>query len=256
MLYAVITGAWFGVDSLPGVAKARDIIVEKFVLAYPENLEVTVEEGVISSNTETPLILTLDDVSERFGNLDMEDNLAGGDKHEDTISNFLVLDTKTPLSLDAWNKADTVILIGSDGVAHEDRNAMKILPVKDLPTLHITKDWVKDKYDKFEAIVSFLPFLILLLFIAGSFSGIIIHLLWAFILALLVLLIGRINKLSLTYGGAYKITVYAMTAGVTYKLLVSLFSFPHISFVFSIVTLLVVFLNLRQEPSDTESASV
>lgn len=204
---------------------------------YPQELEVKIEKGTVSTNVTEPYLIPLPESEEAT---------------VDSLNNLLVIDTKTPYSATqfdqyktvAWLTKDTLFVQGSE--SRPDIRAVQLSQIKDLK---VNKDVINSLISNVLPWVNILgPILIILVFF-GLFIGLTLTLIYLLILALLVLFLSKIFKWGLTYGESYKILLFASTLGLLINLLFNLTSpftdFHGFPFMFTLITLAVITINLQ-----------
>jgi hypothetical protein len=163
---------------------------------YPEGLELTARDDQFSSNVTEPYFIPLQ--------ID--------EKHESEVVNAVVIDTSEDLTLDQIRSYNSAVVIIKDGVVVKKDNGEQTLTLKEanLGDFVINEEnstyWIS-KAASF-AYRAYIPFLLFVLVFGTLFL-----LLWQmFVLvfaALVVKIIAAIKKVSLAYGYAYRIALFA-----------------------------------------------
>ncbi len=213
-----------------GVTELRSVFIEEGVASYPADLEITVKENIISSN--------------KNGAYSVSWPTQAVEHPEHHHAHLVVVDTTSTFSLKKWEEADTVVLVNSDLVAYEDSKGFKLATASHLPPGTLTKAVVETYYQKFLPLIQWLPTLALIgIGLLMCISFFLFNGIFALLLAVPVLILAHNLKKSFTYADAYKTTLHAMTLGF-FLLIAENIGIPHIPFVFSIITLAVVYANL------------
>ena len=224
-----------------GVVIFRDVVITKLVSAYPEDLEITVKNGTITSNKQAEFQMPFpagENVTE---------------KPERT--NVVVIDTNEKFTLEKWEKADTYVWVGNDLVAWVDNKGFKMAPASQLPEGALNRALIDTYYKMLLPFLAWLPAAALVGVGVVFFFNFILHFFWAFVLAVLVLIIAHNLKKKFSYGDAYKTTLHAMTIGFLLSILEQ-FGVPHVPFVFSVLTLVVAYASLSGAPAEHIPAAV
>jgi len=211
-----------------GVAEAKS----RVYTVYPPELVVKITKGVVTTNAASePVTIPLPISAEE--RKDMEG--------ESIPTNLAVIDTQAEgtLSFDAFKQMDTVFFIGKNYVInHDDKSAIQYHNLSESPDFTFDKALIDNVlyYGSFASIV--IPI--------GLFFGIFVStfstLVYLFLLALVLMLLARLMGRHFTYGESYKTAAYASTAP-TILLLVILPFAPHVTFLFSLLTLIVAIVN-------------
>jgi hypothetical protein len=221
---------------IPGIAAFfSPATVSTVVGAYPADLEVTVDHGVVSINQPEPYIIK--------------------DSEGLKKKNILVIDTKSNFTGAQFDQYSTYVLVKKDFVVVEDKGAQKIFPLNEVQSLKLNQERVAAWGQKalpllVPGAIALTTLLLLAIFIGSMFS-----LVYFLLLALIMMLIGRARHTTLSYKEAYKVTVHAATLPL---IMWFVFTLAHISMpflTFSLLTLLVAFLNLKPAPNAASPTS-
>lgn len=220
------------------VHEARELVVTHLVEGFPADLEVAVVKGKITSNVQGEMLFELPEGEYSFG----QKKEVGVPEH------FLTINTGIPVSLEAWQQADTSVLIASDGIAFDDRGSMKVLPASELPDMTINKAQVNKYYIQFQPFIEWIPAIAVLIVMLAYFMSLAANFLFAFLIAVLVLIVAHNTRRPLHYAGAYKITLHAMTLSLFWMIAEGLGA-PAVPFLFTILTSIVALANLLGSPA-------
>src|SRR3989338_4396174 len=188
-----------------GVKTFRDEYVTGLIASYPQDLEITLKNGVISSNKQGEYAVPLAEA------------LRGQDAER--RANLVVVNTSEKFSVEKWQQADTRVWVGSDAIAFEDNKGLKVEPASKFPEGTLTRGKIDALYARIAPFIDNLPLIALLGVGVFFFTVFVLNLLWALLLAVVVLIIAHNLRKPFTYADAYKTTVYAMTLGLLYLLL-------------------------------------
>ncbi len=228
-IFFIPIGLAFINDKAPGLVRTY----------FPADLTVNVEKGQASANVAMPYfvpIRTTDGATSTIG----------------TMQNILVVDTTHDFDKKTFADYKTYILITkNDIVTSNDGGQINIQSLRGAPFHTLSQavllSWVATIQHSFAliAVVAVIVMYILLML------GYLIYLGVLFIFALIPLLIGWIKKIPLSYGGAYKMSLYAIVPALALKTalnLIGVFFLP--SYLTFLVFILVITLNMRNEEEE------
>lgn len=194
---------------------------------YPKDLEVNIKSGRATSNVKEPYFLS---------------DKSGG--------KFAVIDTKTSYSEEVFNNFGANIWLTSDTVFYKDETgAIKGQSLSQIGDVVINKDFINALVNKVNPWIPYFgPILLLITYLFLTFFYT-LRLVYAFFLALLVLLTAKIMKVTLDYKGAYKVAIYSMTLALIVddlKVFVGWTGFPLMFTVISLGVVVVNFAGIRR----------
>jgi len=222
--------------SVKGVEKELDKLLTNTTEYYPKELQVELKNGEVTTNVEEPYFIPLPE---------------GESWKEEGYTNLIVIDTKTPFSAPQFNTYKSGVWITKNAVYYK-KDAARI-EAFDLSQIKeefvVNKSFVQMLGDKIRPYFVYVTPILLVATFIGTFALFELKLFYLLLLALLILLLGKIMKWGLSYKHSYKVGMYAVTLGVLVEfLLVALKTYlqiPHIPFLFTVITLVVVYMNLR-----------
>lgn len=205
-------------------------IVNEVVSQYPDELEITVKNGTALTNVEEPYFITLP-------------NSAGSD-----IKNLIVIDTKTPYSVSGFNKYQALVWLTRDSVFLKDQNSFQVRSIilSQLGDFQLNKQTLSSLVDQLSPWLKFIGPLLFIFAILGFFMLYSFRLVYLLLLALVIWLLSTIFKWSLNYSSSYKVGLYALTLAFLVEILTGIIKLPTFSFMFTIVTIIVVLVNMFQ----------
>lgn len=216
--------------------KVEDVQTQ-IVAAFPEELELRVKDGTVTSNVPEPYVIPLP--KEWSGN-----ERGRGDREIEILA---VIDTTKPIDTADFEAYQTAVIIGRDEIGFASPDDRKV-------QIHRIDDWDVDVVatrDSFRAVVdrsfqalrgvgAVLLVLSPLFIFSGLFIGSLIYLLFG---ALIIWLAARLHQVPLTYGESYRYGLHLMTLPVLLScLLTGLFKIP---FVFTFVLFATAYWNLK-----------
>lgn len=223
-----------------------DDIRTDIIEAFPSDLELSIRNGEISTNATEPYEVALPKNTEQWA-------VEADAPYE--ITNLVVIDTTKSIETADFKKHQTLFVIGKNeiGMFNPDKNKVEI---QSLSHADLTYTLNRENFESlvFSAwkilTVAAIVFLTLLPFFIffGLFIGYGIYLVFG---ALVVWLAGSILNHTLSYGQAYKVSLYAITLP-----LIGNFAVPfvfHVPFVFTLVLFAVAYANFKQRPASQSS---
>lgn len=224
--------------SVTNVEKELRVLLANTINSYPEDLEVSIQNGQVSTNADEPVFIPMPASSQYSSDTDQQ-------------KNFIVIDTQKPFSATAFNEYNSVIWLTKDAAYYsrgESRiEAFDLSQIKE--GMVINKSFIEMLADKVRPYLSYItPALIAATFL-GTLLGFELKLIYLLLLALGILLLGKIMKWGLSYGQSYKVGMYAITLGILVEFVIgntdSYLTLPRIPFLFTVITFVIVFINLR-----------
>jgi hypothetical protein len=202
---------------------------------YPSGLEVKVQKGKVSTNVQEPYYISLPKDKNRTA----EDN-----------QNLVVIDTKTPFSVEQYNQYETFAWITENSVITKSENKIQINDLSKTSNITINKTFVMSLINKFSPWLKLITPLVIIGILIGIYITYAGRLIYLFFLALIVWLLAKLFKKPLTYGGSYKIGLHAVTLGFIADLLFGWIHFPGFVFMFTLISLAVVLANMLSKPEN------
>lgn len=253
VLIAIVTTIVFSFSTLPKINKFIGEIDVNVLKYYPDELVITAKNGIISTNVPEPYFIKMpaELKDENIKPAKNESEITRQDMAE--LENLVVIDTKSPLTVDLFLSYKTFALVGRDSIAFYDNSAVKIQPTG--PELNgvLTKAKVLESLDKIMPYIKIIPVALIPIAFIFSFIGFIFgNLIYLIFGAFVIWLAAKIMKRELEYGKAYQIGFHAITLGVILEAIIFQFypilNFP---FLFTILMVMIVWINLKfSSPSD------
>ncbi len=238
LLIVVLTIA----TSIPLIARANKVAREfpkKFFEYIPDQLEVTVTKGIVSTNVEEPFSFPVPTVFRE--SLDKEG-----------ITNLLVIDTLTPFSIAQFDDFKTLAWLGSSQWVYRDTNegGLKIQPLDPKVSLVVNETKLRGYESTLSKYYRYIgPIIALIIFITLCFIyvGYLVYLLFG---ALLVFFMLKVMKSEVAYSKAYQIGLHAVTLPILLQVLFTLSGIPlfNIPFIPTLILLTIVYINFKDAP--------
>lgn len=244
-LIALIATIIFSFSTLPKINKVIREISSGVLNYYPEKLEITVKNGIVSTNVSEPYFIK---APAEFKNGSKRSN---NKTIKNEIDNLLVIDTQPPLNLDAFKNYKTFVLISRDSIAYRNSNeAMKIQFLNQEFNGVITKTKVSSALNGIIPYLKVIPFILVPLVFVGSILGSIFkYLIYLIFGALVIWIMAKAMKRNLGFGKAYQVGIHAITPGVILEATVFRF-YPNLEFplFFTLLMFATVWINLKFLP--------
>lgn len=250
-LYAIIFTAFITIRSLIPISKLIVRLPEFAQALYPQELEITIQNGVASTNVQEPYFIS----TEKMGRILLQWNQQVLGARAEERHNILVIDTDG--SLDDFQLYDTYILLTktSLSVVKGGNETFQTIPLARIKNLVINRQAITTMFHRFTPYLNrALPFLIgmVLLF---SFIFFPLNKLFALILyALIIRIVSRIFSLALTYKQSYQVGLHFIVISTILTALIDLLLPASIPFfeVFIIIGLTIVVAHKLKSPSEAQ----
>ncbi len=242
---ALVITLFFSVTAVPKITSILKDVSGSIVLQYPEELEVTITDGVAFTNVEEPYFISRSILGDRTT------GEVFGKKNK--VENVVVIDTQTPFSIDQFETYNTLILVKRDSVAikNQMQGEITIRSLKEFSGITINKENVALWS---EGAVKWYP-LVWILLILGIFVYFftILNIILPYLLlgALVIWGIAVLKSVKIGYVKAYQIGLHAITFAVIIDtLLLNTLIGIDTMWIFSLLTFLVVAVNVGAETSE------
>ncbi len=206
---------------------------------YPDDLVITIDDGKLTTNQTEPVVIPLPEAWHGQGV---------------KPSNLLVIDRDAEVSRNAMERYDTWVLATETeiGFWESSKGSLESFSLKDFDwakTIEVTNAsfdyWVIERGGSIvKTVTLFLMSVLPLLLYIGLWVGYIVYSVFG---ALVVWLAAHLRQHKLTYGQAYRSTLYLLPASFLLSLLMSLGNW-HIPLLFSLVLFVMAFLNFEKRP--------
>ncbi len=235
------------VMSIVFVPKVKDFVVSfgnEVVSNYPQNLEVKIDGGVVSTNVAEPYFVKIPDSIKG----DVQNSELAG------YENLVVIDTKSDFNLDRFDSYKTMSLLTKDlFVYRDDRGKITIQQLEGLTNIKINQSVVEYWVNKIKPFVNALPYVLPVLGFIALFIFHIFKLLYLLIPALIIYFISKLRKMDLTYKKSYQVALHAMTLPLLVHVLLPFIGVSSVAFLFTAILVIVFLVNQRKQ---VESSSV
>lgn len=124
VLIAIVTTIVFSFKTVPEISKVIRGIGPNVLKYYPDNLEITVKNGIVSTNVPEPYFIKMP--VEFKSEVQPSNNSVKTSPDLSKIENLFVIDTASSLTANLFYNYKTFVLISRDSVVYYDNNAVKI----------------------------------------------------------------------------------------------------------------------------------
>ncbi len=282
-LLALLSTFVFSIISIPVFIKATDQeSIDSIIETFPKELTLTIQAGHLSTNVPEPYVIKLPDIfGSKFITATSSKEMSELEKSpignpaitlnqknaSNTVENLVVIATQADPNISAIDQILTtykshILVTATDIISRDSNGKITVQSLSNFPNTSINQDKFREFANKIRPLLKFIvpigiPFIFLAFLIYFN-----LNLLFAFLLAIFVQLLGKIFKWGLTYRQSYAATLHSMTLGILIVFGMNLItSFVPLAlflppFVFSIITLLIVYINLREStvPTKVEGA--
>lgn len=208
--------------------------ITQTVNSFPSDLEVSIEDGQVSTNVQEPYFMPFPQSNSQYNGL----------------NNILVIDTKTPFSSTQFNQYKTLAWLTKDSLFYQNREFdNRSLDLSKFDNIKINRQFVEGLVAKINPWLNLAgPILILAVFI-GLLLAFSFNLTYFLFLALFIFFLSSIFKWGLNYSASYKTAIYSSTLAFLVDLVLfntgaytGFFGFP---FLFTLTALCVTTINLQ-----------
>ncbi len=245
LVLSIILAFIFSYNLIPVVHSFLDEFTSEAVSSFPAELKIDIKNGQAISNVIEPYSIK---ISNSLKAASLGDN-------KPVIENLIVIDTKSDFTVDKFKSYNTATWLTKDAIiiGPNDKD-LRVTSLQSVPDITIDKSFVITLVDRLKPLTNWLsPVLVFGSFII-AFLLFLVKLIYAFLMALFVMLIGKIKKVKLNYWDSYCIVLHAMSLSLIFYVLGFIF-FPRVIFIFSIILLVVVWCNLKPESISEPAAN-
>jgi hypothetical protein len=246
-LLALVATILFSIFTLPDIIKYINEFESRALSYYPGELEITIKDGKVTTNVTEPYFIKMPKEFKNT-NSDFNNKSAETAPKADEMENLLVIDTKSPLTVDLFKGYKTAALLGADSfIYYKDNGVVNIQPLSQASDVVINKAKVSLIVGGLMPYIKALPVILVPVVFIVMLAGLILSKLFYLIFgAFLIWLLAMMKNKKLEYKKAYQIGLHAITLGVVLESTIFWFypvlEFP---FLFTILMLAVVWVNLK-----------
>ena len=210
-----------------------------FARQYPDELVITVDKNVVSTNVATPYYIPM-----------------AMETKEGDPKNLLVIDTSPDTSLETIMGYDALaVLTHNSIVATEPDGQVRVVPISDIDHFVMDEAKLVAFVAKMKMIIPFLIFVFALLGTAFvTFFSTLASLFTLLFLALIPLVVARVRGWKLRYSEAYRIGLYTLGPVIVIDTILMLLGITMPSLSISIgIVVFICLLNIRHTPPQPEA---
>ena len=261
LLIALLSGIhaiYLGVTQFSGLGSDIEEGIDQVMAGYPPGATVRISDGEVTTNLQQPYYLGVRTCRQPYSLLGV------GTADVEGKSNLLVIDTATPFSREQFVSFDTHFWLTSDAVVVDSDGEITPYPLDGVEGFTVDEEGVRKVADTGKLIAQFVTPVLTGLVFMGMVIGGTLRLVYLLLAALLIRLAATVMGVSLSYGQAYRVGIYAMTGAFLVELVLTLTSsvqpFRSFLFMFTLVTVGIAALNLagvrgliREEPTNPDA---
>ena len=241
VLLTVILSAVLLFSIVPNVHSFLATTSTKVLDYYPNELQITISHGKVSTNVAEPYFLKFPAEFMTKG--------AASSVSSSLPENLLVIDTKDQFTIDEFRNDRTLLLLTGDSFAYvRDQNKQDI----DIQTLGqnfsmvFNKGVVASFVQKIGSYFWIIYAATIILVPVGIFIGMAVRFVYLFLFALLAWAFLRMKKINGGYKKAYQLGLHLMTAPLIIGVFCSIFiPAENIPFLFTAIALVMMVINLK-----------
>lgn len=194
VLVAFLLMIFYVALAIPKIKSFLDVAPSKLLNYYPDDLEITIKDGIASTNLQDPYVFRMP-------------NSLSGKNYE----NLLVLDTENQFSLENFYGQNTLCLLSQDKLAcYDEDGSLKITPLKGIDFV-FSEQILLSFISKIKPYFSLIYLLLIISIFLGFFLSLSSRLVYMLIFALVILAVARIKKADLNYKKSYQAGLHLMT---------------------------------------------
>ncbi len=207
---------------------------------YPADLTVRIEKGEASTNVTEPYAIV-----GKGGTLEALKTTG--------LENILVIDTTRDFNTRVFEDYKSVALLTkSEVVTRDSGGRITIQELRGMPDATIDQNTMLGLVEKVRTSLGVIVPVGIFAALIILFFGYVIYLIPLFLFALIPFFLAKLRKIPLTYGGAYKMSIYAVVPGLVLKTLLNISGFFFVpAYLSLLIFMLVIFTNMRKEEQST-----
>jgi hypothetical protein len=250
-LLALLSTIVFSIITIPRFMRVTNQeSVNSFIEIFPKELTLTIQSGHLSTNVPEPYSIKMPTILGGVMNTSQTGTTTGH------AENLVVISTQADPSLSGIDRVLTsyrshVLITGTEIVSKDSSGKITVQSLSSFPNMTIDQGKFREFVNKIRPFLKFIvPISIRFVFL-GFLFYFSLNLVFALFLAIFILLLGKAFRWNISYWQSYIVGLYAMTLAIllTFLLntLLSFLPFPVYlpQFVFTVITLLVVYINMR-----------
>ena len=236
LLLALFMTVVLSIPLVPKVLEATHSFPSAFFAYFPDELEIRVDKGIVSTNVAEPYIFQ---IPPRLKEEMLED---------DPFQSLAVIDTVTPFSMEQWKAYKTIAWLGKSEIAiMDDGGGVRVESFGPEWNFTVNESVLRRGEERLQPFYKIAAPVIVLAIFLGFLVALGVNFLYLIFGAAFIFILGRLLKQRWSYGTSYRLGLHAITLPVLFETLLFATGFKALQFpfLFSAVTLLVVFMNFR-----------
>ncbi|OGK15559.1 hypothetical protein A2774_06070 [Candidatus Roizmanbacteria bacterium RIFCSPHIGHO2_01_FULL_39_12c] len=183
---------------------------------YPEDLEIRIRNGVVTTNAPEPYIISIDEFEEELEELEDVRGITS-----DEIKNILVIDTNA--GIDDLESYQTFVLLTRNHISYyRDDGRIETVLLSDIKNFTLNERVIRGQYNKFLPFLRFLSLFLIPFLFTGSFLFFSVGQMFYLAVAALLLFLGsKLISYPISYLKAYQIDLHLATIIAPFFLLMS-----------------------------------
>lgn len=241
LLLSVIMTTALGVLLIPqGVTFLKYHAPEIIKNYFPAELVIHIEKGEATVNVSEPYVVPAKDATKEV-------------LKEQGLENMLVIDTKNDFDKKKFEEHKTfALLTRTEIVTQSDMGQITIQDLRALPTSTVSQEWLLSWVEKVRDSIEYIVFFGLIGTFIVVLLGYLKYLVVLLLFALIPLFISYLKKTLLSYGGAYRMSLYAIVPALALKTLLNIVGVFFIPPYFTLlVFMLIISINMRDVDTPT-----
>ena len=243
LIASIVNSISISTSIIPQIQELAYEIEKQALNIFPDDLVLTLENGELSINQETPYFIDFPTES---------------DLTKPPIDYLVVIDENG--KLDDLYEYETFALINSKNIIIKEYNQLnssgrtdiEVIALNDFPDGEFNKQTVEYIITEVKPIVAtFIKFIPLIVFSAVIFYYFIFRLFYLLIVATVLFCVGLIDKLNLRFGKYYQFAIHSMTLPLTLELVMNItgihFKLPFWFFLLNITVGILAIIAIRND---------
>jgi len=243
LLIAFVSMILLSFTVVPKIKFLTDIFSEKILQYYPDELEIVIKDGKASTNVQEPYFIKAPPGWEK--------ETAVPDKKILGIENLLVIDTKTPFSIERFKDYKAFCYLAEESLTcYDEDQALKTTLLSKVPNVTINENFISSFIGKIEPFFKLVYPLLAIAVWFGISVVLFLRLSYLLLAAFLIWGVAKIKKVEIGYKKSYQFSMHLMTLPIIITCLINYFlsfvkinlSFP---FFFTILLVIMAAINLK-----------
>lgn len=218
------------------------------VKAYPEELQIKITKGVVTTNVQEPYFIPIDRLETTFQEFDRQ---VQGLK-SDQIENLMVIDTAATAE-DLARYQTYALLTKNNLIYYKDDGRIEVVSLDNINDFTVNQGFIQGTVNRILPFLRILGVMLIPFVLAGSlvfFS--LFQLSYLLVVAFVLFLVAKLISVPVAFSKAYQIDLHVATIIIPFFLLLSLFKielqFPFLKLIVFTLIGLYILNNLKKDP--------